>query len=246
MASVGLGGSVTAKGWVKLHNPSSPFLSIKMFSMGSCVAKSNQSDAEFPELEDLSKFKAALRVLRGAMAFVHPWNRSIDAIENFYIQNNLCSLDLAGSDKQAHLLTQFTDYILVENSSRWHGMESFLDTRSLRYTWVDFIGQKQLSSKQKNTQPQKNKQQNHQGYQNNFSSFNKQQQVDLPGTRYNMDPKLFQDGICVLWNLGKCLRPQGMCTTKSGRPLRHVCNHRPDPSKPDSPCGKDYMAKLFH
>ena len=246
MASIGLGGSVTAKGWVELHNPSSPVLSIKMFSMGSCVAKSKQSDAEFPELEDLSEFKAALRVLRGAMAFVHPWNRSIDAIENFYIQNNYCSSDLAGTDKQALLLSQFTDYVLVENSSRWRGMESFLDTRSLRYTWADFIGQKQLSSKQKNNQPQKNKQQGHQGYQNSSTSYNKQNPADLPSIRYNMDPKLFQDGICVLWNLGKCLRPQGMCSTKSGRILKHICNHRPDPSKPDIPCGKDHMAKLFH
>ena len=37
MASIGLGGSVSAKGWVELHNPASPFLYIKMFSMNSRV-----------------------------------------------------------------------------------------------------------------------------------------------------------------------------------------------------------------
>ena len=65
-----------------IHNPASPFLSIKMFSMNSCVSKSKSADEDIPNLEDISEFKAALRVLRGAMSFVHPWNRSIDAWRN--------------------------------------------------------------------------------------------------------------------------------------------------------------------
>ena len=32
-------------------------------------------------MEDILDFKVALRVLRGAMAFLHPWNRSVDTIE---------------------------------------------------------------------------------------------------------------------------------------------------------------------
>ena len=71
MGAVGLGGCVTSKGWVELHNPSSPTISIKMFAMGNCSSKAGK-DNEFPELEDLSELKAALRVLRGAMAYVHP------------------------------------------------------------------------------------------------------------------------------------------------------------------------------
>ena len=73
---------MSAKGWVELHNPASASLSISMFSMGSCVGHSAKAtqDEEFPELTDLSKFKAAIRVLRGAMSYVHPWNRSIDAL----------------------------------------------------------------------------------------------------------------------------------------------------------------------
>ena len=246
LASIGLGGSVSAKGWVEIHNPSSPFLTIKMFSMNNCVSRSKSPDADFPELEDLSEFKAALRVLRGAMAFVHPWNRSIDAIENFYIQNNFCSTDLATSDKHAALLGQFTDYILVENASRWRGMEPFLDTRSLRNTWSDFISQKTVSTKPKQKQPaqqQHNKpnytQQQGQQYQNQGMS-------SLPSARLNLPSHLFKDDICVLYNLGRCLKPQGGCATKMGKALRHVCNHRPDPSKLEIACGQNHMAKLFH
>ena len=256
MASIGLGGSVSAKGWVELHNPASPFLSIKMFSMNSCVSKSKSADADIPDLEDLSEFKAALRVLRGAMSFVHPWNRSIDALENFFIQSRFCSSDLAGSDKQALHLSQFTDYILVENASRWRGMETFLDTRSLRNTWSDFASQKNISAKPKNQQQwkkpyqqpyqQQPAQQQQAQHQNQLPGFNSQAGFILPSIRHNVSPHLFKDDICVVWNLGKCLKPTGACTTRGGRQLRHVCNHRPDQSKPDVPCGKDHMAKLFH
>ena len=253
MASIGLGGSVSAKGWVEIHNPASPFLTIKMFSMNNCVAKSRAADTQFPELEDLSEFKAALRVLRGAMAFVHPWNRSVDALENFFIQNNFCSSDLTGNDRQALLLSQFTDYILVENASRWRGMEPFLDTRSLRNTWADFSSQKNLSAKPKQQYQNQSKpkyqqlqiQSNNQSHQPQYQSNNSTSFI-LPSVRHNMPAQLFKDDICVLWNLGKCLRSPGTCTTKNGRTLRHCCNHRPDASKPELPCGKDHMAKLFH
>ena len=99
MASIGLGGSVSAKGWVEIHNPSSPFLSIRMFSMNSCVTKSKAPDSDFPDMEDISEFKAALRVLRGAMAFIHPWNRSVDAIESFFVQNNFWASDISSTEK---------------------------------------------------------------------------------------------------------------------------------------------------
>ena len=147
MGSIGLGGCVSAKGWVEIHDPASASLSIRMFSMGSCVSRGSRStnDDDFPEmsdLSDLSEFKSDIRVLRGAMAFVHPWNRSIDALENFLIQTNFGLSDLAGVTKPAAILSQFTDYVLVENASRWRGMETFLTTRDLRSTWADYISQK--------------------------------------------------------------------------------------------------------
>ena len=257
MASIGMGGSVSAKGWVEIHNPSSPFLSIRMFSMNSCVSKSKAPDADFPEMEDISEFKAALRVLRGAMAFVHPWNRSVDAIESFFVQNNFCNSDISGSERQAHLLSQFCDYVLVENASRWRGMEPFLDTRALRNTWSDFISQKSITIKNKNSfnkgsnnfHKVSNNQQHSQHSSNQISSNQQQQQWFAsiqPSQRYNLDPRLFKEDICVMFNLGKCLKSAGNCNSKYSKPLRHVCNFRPDINKPDVPCGQNHMSKLFH
>ena len=148
MGAIGLGGCVTSKGWVEIHNPSSPTMSIKMFAMGNCNNKAGK-DEEFPELEDLSELKAALRVLRGAMAYVHPWNRSIDALESFLVQTSYCSKDLSGMARQTALLSQFIDYVLVENACRWRGMDPFLDTRELRNTWADFFSQKSASFRAK-------------------------------------------------------------------------------------------------
>jgi hypothetical protein len=144
LSSFGLGGCVTARGWVTIHQPASPNLSIKMFSMGNCGGRAGAGgqDEEYPDMENLAEFKSALRVLRGAMVCVHPWNRSIDALENFLVQSNYCNNDLQGKAKQAVILTQFCDYVLAENANRWRGMECFLTTRELRNTWADFLSQK--------------------------------------------------------------------------------------------------------
>ena len=243
MSAIGLGGCVTPRGWVELHNPSSPNLSIKHFAMGSCITKPGK-DEEYTDLEDLSELKAAIRVLRGAMAYVHPWNRSVDALENFLVQSSFCSKDLFGMEKQTKLLSQFTDYVLVENASRWRGMEPFLNTRELRNTWADFLGQKSASFKQNNQSNTSN--QGYQGNQGNQGNRGQNQQNLLPSQKWSIPAHLFNDDICVLWNLGKCLKAPGACATKAGRALRHVCNHRPDPSKPAVICEKSHMAKLFH
>ena len=119
MACIGLGGCVSPRGWIELHSPASPSLSIKMFCMGSSVGRSSQSkDEEFPDVEDLSEFKSAVRVLRGAMSMVHPWNHSITALENFFQLNNFCSKDLSGHEKHA-LLFQI------------HGLRAFRECGSL-------------------------------------------------------------------------------------------------------------------
>ena len=232
MGCVGLGGSMSARGWVEIHSPASPNLSIKQFSMGSCSGKGKQ-DADLPELEDLSEFKSALHVLRGAMVFVHPWNRSIDALESFFVQSNFCSKDLAGTDKQARLLTQFTDYVLVENACRWRGMEPFLNTRDLRNTWEDFVGQKAALFKKKEGAGQRS-----------YSPGTGAMAGKSP--RFDAPSILFKDDICVVWNMGKCSKPPGVCRTRHGRQLRHVCNHRLDPSKPNLICEKNHMSSLFH
>ena len=244
MSAIGLGGCVSAKGWVEIHNPSSPNLSIKMFSIGGCTSRSSK-DEDFPDLEDLSELKSAIRVLRGAMVFVHPWNRSIDALESFFNQSSFCAKDMVGLDRQTQLLCQFTDYVLVENACRWRGMEPFLATRDLRNTWEDFLGQKASSFTKKSGGQSSQQKQTHQ--QNNSSTQRQPAgNTNMPSNRLQVPAYLFKDDICVMWNMGKCLRPAGSCKTMKGLTLRHVCNHRPDQNKPQLVCEKPHMSYPFH
>ena len=56
----------------------------------------------------------------------------------------------------------------------------------------------------------------------------------------------FCDDICRMFNFGKCFKPPGTCATKTGSPLRHVCNIRQDSSQPANVCGKDHPCTLNH
>jgi hypothetical protein len=85
LSAVGLGGCVTSKGWLELHNPSSSKLSIKMFSINNCTTRAGRSsttehlDQYTDDILELGEFKLALRTLRTAASFVHPWNFSFQA-----------------------------------------------------------------------------------------------------------------------------------------------------------------------
>jgi hypothetical protein len=197
-----------------------------MFSINSSAnrssnKKSADSDDEFL---DISEFKLALRVMRTAMAFIMPWNYSVAAIEGFFHQNNFCHSELANVEKKAAVLARFTDYVLAQNSDRWRDSEPFINTGELKTTWAAFFGaQPQASSSQKS----------------------KKQQGGTGNHQKAADPKLAL-GICFSWNLGQCLKPAGSCTTSKGRPLKHICDHVPDPAKPTEVCGKDHIRKDFH
>jgi hypothetical protein len=104
MNAVGLGGFVSSRGWVELANPSSTKLSVRMFSLNNCSAKTSNrkqdededSSADFTEV---GEFQLALRTLRTAASFVSPWNMSFTALENFLINEKFCRADLQGVDK---------------------------------------------------------------------------------------------------------------------------------------------------
>ena len=127
MAAIGLGGFISRKGWVKLHDLGSDSLSLKLFNINSCGNKisstatagnSGTNAEEFKEINDLGEYKLALRVARGALSYVFPWHKSISALEGFMMQSDYCKEDLAGSERPAQILTQFTDYIFGENADR--------------------------------------------------------------------------------------------------------------------------------
>ena len=87
MNSIGLGGYVSKRGWVEIHDVGSDSLSLKLFNINGCgnkISSSTGTVKEFKEIAELGEFKLALRVAREALAYVHPWNKSISALEGFY------------------------------------------------------------------------------------------------------------------------------------------------------------------
>jgi hypothetical protein len=137
LGAVGLGGFVSARGWVELANPSSTKVSLRLFSLNNCssklsTSKSEASELPLPDFAEIGEFQLALRTLRTAAAFVSPWNMSYAALENFLINSKFCADDLGGVDKPAVILTQFVDYTLVENAARWRDCEPFLTSGELK------------------------------------------------------------------------------------------------------------------
>jgi hypothetical protein len=223
MGSIGLAGYVSSKGWVELSNPASTKISVKMFNINNCSARSGpkkQGEGEDDSLE-LGELKLAVRVLRSAMSFVMPWNQSVAALEGFLLQSNYCAADLANVDRKAHILTKFVDYVLQQNGDRWRDAEPFLAAGELKTTWSAFFGAQPVAQLgQKKGQKQQ-------------------------GGQKKVDPRIAL-GICFNWNLGNCGKPAGSCMTAKGRPLKHVCDFIADPSKPNDVCGKDHMRKDYH
>jgi hypothetical protein len=230
MNAVGLGGFVSKRGWIEIQDLGSDSMALKLFNINGCgnkvSTKPSESSEEFCEIAELGEFQLALRVAREAMGFVHPWNKSISAIEGFLFQTDYCKQDLQGVEKPALVLTQFVDYIFMSNSDRWRGQQPFLTTGDLRGTWASFWGARPESKiKSKGASSS-------QGQRGNIKKF-------------VFDPSYFDD-ICRLYNLGRCMKAPGTCTTKAGVPLRHVCNYIADKAKPKDVCGKTHPRSFNH
>ena len=261
MACAGLGGCVTPKAWQEIHNPGSTDMSLKLFTMNNCGNKTAgyKSDSskrvdEWEEIVEIGDFKQAIRCLRTAMSMVFPWNHSIMAIEGFLYQTNFCHTDLSGLPNQAKLLTQFVDYVLGENANKWRGQESFLSAADLRNTWSAFLGTKPESTLAK-IKPKTGYQGNSpwpQRFPSTAGTANTQlpttgvNQFSIPPPPLNKRINVWNDDICVLWNMGRCVKPPGSCMTKKGIPLRHVCNFRPDLTNPMTVCGVNHPCFRNH
>jgi hypothetical protein len=113
MGSVGLRGCVTNKGWSIIANPGNSQLKLKYFSMSSCSAKvlstkgGQDKDEVLALIEELGEFKLALWALRVAMSFVHPWNKSIEAISSFFEQTDFCQAETGNLEKRPPSVTSF-------------------------------------------------------------------------------------------------------------------------------------------
>ena len=236
MEAVGMAGVVTAKGWIEIHNPSSSRISIKQFNINNCGHRmGGEKENQDADILDLGELKLALRAMRTAMNFVMPWNLSVAALEGFLLQTNFCANDISAVDKKAQVLTQFCDYVLHRNSERWRNEQQFLSSGELKEVWFTFFSARpQASLKPQNRgQPDYKRQR-----------LMRQPVTDRPP--HHTDPSFLALNICFMYNEGKCNKPAGSCVTKYGRPLKHMCNHLEDISKPAEVCGKDHPRIKAH
>jgi hypothetical protein len=228
LASVGLAGYVTSRGWVELHNPSSTKIKLQHFSINNCSAKIGRSgkdgDSRDSDILELAEFKLALRALRTAANFVRNWDFSFLALEGFLLQTNFCEKDIGSLEHRAMVLTKFVNYVLGQNADHWRDSEGFLSTGELSTHWASFIGAMPQSSKQKQKTEKK---------------------PSSGGDKHDSTKRKWLD-ICFAWNNGVCIKAAADCKSSRGTPLRHVCNYAADKSKPDQVCGKDHARMSFH
>jgi hypothetical protein len=254
MASVGLQGCISSKGWTLIANPGSSQLRVRYFSITCCSSKvistrDNKDSSEYSaSIEELGEFKLALRALRVAMGFVHPWNKSIEALSSFFEQTDFCAVETVLLDKRASLLSGFTDFVLEENSNRWRAKESFISAGEMKEAWSSYIATRPqlLLASVKAVFPSR-QQQRPSGGQGNQQRA-QQQPNQGPATAAAMSlPNPYFDNICVRWNQGRCLAAPGTCTTKKGLALRHCCNFRPNPAThPHDICQGNHAACFYH
>ena len=244
MASLGLGGCTTSRGWVDIANPGSARQSIKSFSLNNCgqrvagsSSKDNKEDKEFTEL---GEFSTALRTMRTAVSLVHPWNYSVVALENFLLNSKFCNSDIGGLEKQAAILTRFVDYVLSENASKWRDHEPFLTAGELKNTWHAFFSalpQSHLARRNHN---------NNKPGSSGSNSFKRHQESTTSNKAPAKQWSLPYIDVCYKWNRGFCNKPANSCTTSAGRPLRHVCDERTDPSNLAVFCGQAHKRVDAH
>ena len=233
LGAVGLAGYVSAKGWTECHNLQNPKILVKYFNINNCSARaSSKRTSEDPEdIMEVAELKLALRVMRTAFSFAQPWNFSVLALEGFFLQNNFCASDLEKIEKKTWFLSRFCDYAMAQNADRWRDAEPFLTTGDLKTLWASFFGAQPksvLSSSDKGRQKDKERSKN-----------SKQAISPAQEARIAL-------GICFAYNMGVCTKKKGDCQTKTGRVLKHVCDHLPDPAKPTEICGKEHVRKDVH
>ena len=227
--AVGCGGSVTARGWKELHDPSSQELKIKHFYLPNVAGHAATSrkvtvgDGEeinigdsMKEICDLEGFKGALNVLREAMASVLPWNRSVSALCGFMCNTNYLQADLSNNQKRAAILSEFADYILGRNALNWDNGHAFITTDEMAHIWSNWKGKRTAL----------------------FTSQGGRNQDKRPGDK---KPAIRND-VCRKFNVKVCQKQTDKeCVNFFGTKLKHICNKFTN----GGICGKDH-ARLDH
>jgi len=220
--AVGMGGYVTARGWLELGTSGSSKLKVGLFNINNAAKSGKSADDDSTDMKSVGEFVLALRTLRTAAQFVCPWNLSYLAIENFFLQKEFMKDELRHDDNPAKTLCQFTDFVISKNSGRWRDGSSFIYFGEMKGYWDAFVGARPQSKASNFV--------NH-GSRPGASAAKHQKDRKQKSPRYN---------ICGKFNTNTCQKQAGSCVNFKGIPLQHVCNWR-DLSNPASqPCGQNH------
>ncbi len=213
MDTVGWGGSVTAKGWLELANPASKNLQLKLFNMVNVSSVTGQKafslvdgdettinmGESLKEITEFREFENCLTTARVALSYVHPWNKSIEAIEGFMRSSNYCAGELAGRHNRAALLTGFVNYVFGRNAAAWKNRGMFLSADDLVGVWKAWFSKQPCSVVEPERKERKD-----------FKSFQRQ-----------------KNNLCRRFNSRTgCGKREDDCKTAFGLKLRHLCNFR--------------------
>jgi hypothetical protein len=126
MNAVGMGGFVTARGWLELGSYGSSKMKIAYYNINNAARSTKSMDEDGAEVKSVDEFILALRTLRSAAQFACPWNYSYLALENYFHHKEFMKEELRGNDNPARTLCQFSDFVLSENSNRWRDGSGFI------------------------------------------------------------------------------------------------------------------------
>ena len=260
LASVGLAGHITAKGFAALQDPSSAALSLRLFDVHNVTTKveaskritlsscddSMEVGESLREATTLYAFQQAIRAVRELARFTMPWNHAFAALEGFLVSNNYMARDLGSTNSHSiGVLARFCDHVFALNAARWRASQPFIDATELGPTWSTWLASRGGPAGQKTgSTPQPTN-----------STASSSQQRAAKATKSKSRPAATAgaaraaaagppDDICQRFNKNRCPnQATGNCTTAAGLVLRHVCNYL---TTPTTKCLQPHARVLNH
>ena len=237
LGSVGLGGHVTTRGWIELHDPGSTNLTLKLFNIRN-VSNTTRSLQHFTladsdgiintgeslsDITDLDAFKTAMRAAEVAQMFALPWNRSILAINGFLLGSDFGAKDLAGRSNRVSILTDFVNYIFKQNAANWRSGEDFLSNTDVALHWTHWFGTNAASKitlKEEKPQQQQQRRSSSQGSSRPDKHQKGHGKHDRGSSLGRRPPA---EEPCRRYNAGVCPNNASSCATSAGTKLLHTC-----------------------
>jgi len=267
LASIGLAGHVTAKGYAALQDPGSSSLSLRLFDVANVTTKveaskritlSAGSDSmevgdALKEVTTLYSFQQALRAVRELARFTMPWNHSFAALEGFLVCNNYLARDIGTNNSHsAGVLARFCDHVFELNAAWWLASKNFLDINKLALTWSTWLASRggPIAQRPAGAPSQASSSSSGAGGGQHAARPPKQKASAAAGSSQAANrsggqqatAKAQQDDICQRFNKNKCPNAATGNTT-AGLPLRHVCNYI---TGPNTKCGQPHIHVLNH